>query len=365
MNTLFTGIQSFPTICSLAWLLCVAPLAGQAEDFTYATNNGTITITSYTGPGGEVVIPATIVGLPVTRIGYMCFFGNTTVTGVVLPNSLINIENFAFFSCASLSSVELPKGLYRIGAGAFAGTGLLSITIPRGVTNIASGLTMWGYYGAFSRCANLGAITVDPLNPTYADSDGVLFTKDFATLVQYPDGKSRSYAIPHGVTTIGGGAFTQSSITNLIIPTTVTTIEDGAVADCSGPALCFLGDAPPHVGPDAFYAYFGPPQPYPTAYYLPGTTGWGPMLADAKTALWYLPHPVILDFGPSFGVQNGRFGFRISWATNAAVAIEGTATLASSSWLPLATNALAGGWSYFADPDSTNYWTRFYRLRWP
>lgn len=367
MKTLFNAFQHSLTLCALTVLVWLVPVGGQAEDFTYITNNGTISITGYTGPGGKVLVPDTITGLPVAEIGFLAFYGNTTITNVALPNSVTNIENFAFWLCTSLSSIDLPEALCRIGVGAFAScTGLLSITIPRGVTNIVSAYTMWGYVGAFSSCASLGAITIDPLNPIYASSDGVVFTKDLGTLIQYPDGKSRNYAIPYGVRTIGGGAFSRSWVTNVTIPTTVTTIENGAVADCQSPvALCFWGNAPPYVGPDAFNSYGGPPSPYPTAYYLPGTIGWGPKLADAATALWYLPHPRILDFGPSFGLQNGRFGFRISWATNAAVTIEGSTGPADVSWVPLATNALAGGWSYFGDADSTNHPSRFYRLRWP
>ena len=41
-------------------------------EFNYTTNNGTITITGYTGPGGAVTIPSTINGLPVTSIGDRC-----------------------------------------------------------------------------------------------------------------------------------------------------------------------------------------------------------------------------------------------------------------------------------------------------
>jgi hypothetical protein len=50
----------------LMLLTLPAPLQAQ---FTYTTNNGAITITQYTGPGGAVVIPDTINGLPVTAIG--------------------------------------------------------------------------------------------------------------------------------------------------------------------------------------------------------------------------------------------------------------------------------------------------------
>ena len=40
----------------------------QGEDYTYVTNNGTITITGYTGPGGDVTIPSTINSLPAPAV---------------------------------------------------------------------------------------------------------------------------------------------------------------------------------------------------------------------------------------------------------------------------------------------------------
>ena len=45
----------------------------EAEDYLYETNNRTITITGYTGPGGDVAIPSEISGLPVTSIGSLAF----------------------------------------------------------------------------------------------------------------------------------------------------------------------------------------------------------------------------------------------------------------------------------------------------
>ena len=49
------------------------PGSAQGQDFTYITNNGTITITRYIGTGGDVIIPSTISGLPVTTIGIQAF----------------------------------------------------------------------------------------------------------------------------------------------------------------------------------------------------------------------------------------------------------------------------------------------------
>jgi len=55
----------------LWWAVILVALLGKvrAEDYTYTTNNGAITITQYRGPGGVVTIPSTINGLPVISIG--------------------------------------------------------------------------------------------------------------------------------------------------------------------------------------------------------------------------------------------------------------------------------------------------------
>ncbi len=52
--------------------LIVSTITAEAQ-FNCITNNGTITITGYTGPGGDVSIPSEINGLPVTTIddGYL------------------------------------------------------------------------------------------------------------------------------------------------------------------------------------------------------------------------------------------------------------------------------------------------------
>jgi hypothetical protein len=102
-----------------------------------------------------------------------------------------------------------------------------------------------------------------------------------------------------------------------------------------------------------------------TVYYLPGTTGWGATFGGRPTALWFLPNPLILTSGPSFGVQTNRFGFIISWATNLPVVVEACTNLPNPIWAPVRTNTLIGGSSYFSDPQWTNYPGRFYRLRWP
>jgi hypothetical protein len=81
--------------------------------------------------------------------------------------------------------------------------------------------------------------------------------------------------------------------------------------------------------------------------------------------LWTLPYPLILNNNPSFGVQTNGFGFIISWATNLPVVVQACTNLANATWVPVQTNTLTGGSSYFSDPQWTNYRARFYRIRSP
>jgi hypothetical protein len=141
-----------------AVLILATPAALQAQ-FTFTTNNGTITITGYTGTGGVVVIPSTINGLPVTSIGDYTF-QYSSITGVTIPNSVTNIGDYAFNNCYSLTNITLGSGVTSIGDYAFSGfvgeahrlgCPLINVTIPNSVTNIGN----W----AFAACLSLDNIS--------------------------------------------------------------------------------------------------------------------------------------------------------------------------------------------------------------
>lgn len=236
-------------LCFLA--IGTALSASEAEDYTYVTNQDAISITGYTGTGGNLIIPSAINGLPVNSIGAWAFFGSTNLRSVTLPdgmrdigdnafyyctdlslvsipNSVTNIGWAAFFHCANLGSLILPNRLNRIDDVAFAQCGSLSsVTIPASVNSFGAGV--------FYNCTNLIAITVDSNNPFYSSSDGVLFNKDQTTLVEWPEGKGQSYSIPSGVTTIGDSAFyCCATLANVSIPNSVTNIERFAFTFCTG-----------------------------------------------------------------------------------------------------------------------------------
>ena len=77
---------------------------------------------------GDVVIPGSVLAIGEGA------FENTTITSIVLPDTITVIPVNAFKGCKQLKSVTMPASLQVIGASAFEGcTSLTSITIPNTV----------------------------------------------------------------------------------------------------------------------------------------------------------------------------------------------------------------------------------------
>jgi hypothetical protein len=78
--------------------------------------------------------------------------------------------------------------------------------------------------------------------------------------------------------------------------------------------------------------------------------------------LW---NPQAQSNNSSFRVRTNRFGFDIIGTSNLVVVVEACGNLALPTWVPVGTNTLTGGSSYFSDSQWANYLNRFYRLRSP
>jgi hypothetical protein len=195
--------------------------------------------------------------------------GNTSCTGTVtIPNTVTSIAGTAFPSASLVTAVVFasPSIVASIGDQAFINaTGLSSITIPTSVTAIGT--------AAFGNTSSLTSISVDGTNPNYKDTDGVVFSKDGATLVAYPSGSARtSYTTPSSVTSIYGGAFrTASRLTSVTIGSGVTTIGSSAFYNNSSLVrVDFEGLTAPAVGGAAFEYT---PTGRATAYRFATSTG--------------------------------------------------------------------------------------------
>ena len=126
---------------------------------------------------------------------------------VVLPKSLKEIGDYAFYRCYNLVSVNIPVGVTSVGNSAFHDCrALSSITIPNSVTSIGN--------SAFSGCDALTSITI----PNSVTSIGHSAFKDCKKLT--------SITIPNSVTSIGEYAF---SFCNKLASVTIEN-EEGKVA---------------------------------------------------------------------------------------------------------------------------------------
>jgi hypothetical protein len=61
-------------------------------------------------------------------------------------------------------------------------------------------------------------------------------------------------------------------------------------------------------------------------------------------------------------VRTNRFGFTITGTSGLGVVVQACTNLAHPAWVPVGTNTLIGGLSYFSDTQWTNFPARFYRL---
>ena len=181
------------------------------------------------------------------------YTGAVTIPASVSYNSIsysvTSIGNYAFDQCTGLSSITIPGSVTSIGSYAFYGcTGLSSISIPSSVTSIGK------YAFTFNSCL----FFVNSNNSNFSSNDDVLYNKNQSTLIQCPVSKTGSFAIPSTVTSIAEGAFEScSGLTSVSLHNSVTSIGDHAFESCTGLTSLILPNSLTYIGNYAFYKCTG------------------------------------------------------------------------------------------------------------
>eukprot|EP01036_Dinobryon_divergens_P028044 gene28044-36929_t len=92
-----------------------------------------------------------------TYFVYTYAFSSCSLSGVVIPTSVVGIESYAFYGTTALKSIVIPTSVVSIGRYAFRRSALESLTLPSSVTVLN--------LGAFQECKNLITVDIKP-NPS-------------------------------------------------------------------------------------------------------------------------------------------------------------------------------------------------------
>lgn len=176
----------------------------------------------------EVTIPNSI-----DSIGSSAF-SQSGLESITLPEGLTEIGESAFEECSKLKEISIPNSVKKIGAAAFRRSGLESIILPDGLTEIASSLfsstslksiripesvTEIGN-SAFYSCTYLDEISIPSSVVVIRNS-----TFSFSGL--------RTISLPNTLTAIEADAFLGTGISSIDIPNSVTFLGERAFCECS------------------------------------------------------------------------------------------------------------------------------------
>ncbi len=172
----------------------------------------------------EVIFAQGITKIP----SYFCacdgFYSDieSSISHVVIPDSVQEIGTKAFLKCNKLTDINLPSNLKIIGFDAFGGcTALPEVVFPQSLETIGS--------RAFSRCTKLQSATI----PGNVKKIGSLAFDGCSAL--------KSLTISEGVTSIGSCAIKETAISSITIPSTVINgnrSSNGKLSDFGALAGC-------------------------------------------------------------------------------------------------------------------------------
>ena len=206
-----------------------------------------------------------------------------------LPEGLESIGESAFEKCYKLYSLTIPDSVTSVGEYAFKESGLQSVKLGKGLKEI-SGDMFWGSslesidlstiekingyaFGScgnleevfipktvteigkcpFHHCSNLRSIVVESGNPVY-DSRGncnaIVKTAENKVIQACPG----TNGFPEGAEIIGDSAYADlEGLTSVVIPDTVTKLEEYAFARCYNLTSVKISDSVLYIGKNAFY----------------------------------------------------------------------------------------------------------------
>lgn len=227
----------------------------------------------------------------ITSIGNNAFIGGSNITVINFPATLKSIGDFAFDGCTGITKVDIPISVEYIGEFSFRGIGITEITIPEKVTSIGDRV--------FDECSALEKVNFNAINAEVGNQvfpDSYWSTKDITLFVgrnvkKIPDNlfssnssctsnlkeiifeegcqctgigdaafsdsiKLESVELPNNLVTIGTNAFSYCGLQEIMLPDTVTTIENNAFSNSDKLRKINIPKNVVSIGNNAFYCCY-------------------------------------------------------------------------------------------------------------
>lgn len=278
-------------VCSVSLTACFedeAPTPSQGLKYTLTANGTAYSVTGIgTCQDADVIIPNAYNDLPVIKIGTAAFHDCTSLTSVVIPDTVTAIGASAFYECRNLVRVQVPDAITEIGDNTFYNCrnledaklpdsvahigenafyecrALTSFTIPASVSSIEED----AFYGCYrlvevvnksSLVMTAGKLDYGHVSfhalAVYNKDDafiGTKLSKENGCLV-YTDGTEKSLVryvgekgkvvLPASLTKINSFAFyNDDSITNIVFPDSLTCIGVSSFYECSNLTSVVIG----------------------------------------------------------------------------------------------------------------------------
>lgn len=225
----------------------------------------------------EHKMQAIIIGDEVRSIDGRAFCGCLNLESVSIGVNLQMIGNNAFTCCSHLTTINFPPTLKRIGHFAFSYCDRLNdihsdindpslctvertsfdeqiyqrvhLHIPNNTISIYSSQPNWKKFAHIEDEANF--VSDNQFSKTDGeflyDTCGAVYSLDGTKLISGPK-RMVYYEIIRGTKIVGENAFKESLVENVVIPDTVTTIEDFAFEDCRELSSIVLPDSIRELG---------------------------------------------------------------------------------------------------------------------
>ena len=196
-------------------------------------DNNSIKITGFLYDDNKpirVYIPSSIDGYDVVSLGDSLFEENDFIKSIILPSSVVEIGNSTFKN-SNINNIDIKAESISVLDNAFYGV--------KDLQKINAKLNYIGDY-AFYNCYTL---------------KGISFSNDLKSIGAYAfnnNNNLKDVTLPNGLTYIGEYAFSNTNIDEIIIPSSVSDINEGLFYDSTNLESLTISDGVKNIGNHAF-----------------------------------------------------------------------------------------------------------------